>query len=401
LEDSSEEEGVLVLDDPNIPPSDEESDCELRARQRREEQERLTREEERSITKMEEQVKKKRKKSATPQVKKYTDVPKDESGKPIMPILLRGLTIHNLGHVVTKKKFHAKRYIWPVQFKSSRIYSSMAQLEARCEYISEIIETSDEPRFIVTCLEEATNPIVIEASTASGAWAEVGKRVNDLKEELTGKRMYTQLSGPEMFGFSHPTIAKLIQELPGAEKCDKYQRQVFEESTGPSTVLPANSRKKRRIERKLKKKPISESDSEANQNEIGLDDDFGFEDNLDDDLIDDDDDDDDDYYSNLDSHRKKRDFSQVSKASEEPVHKEAKKYRGLRSEEPEKETPRPNIDLTSMSMSLSMSMSNSPKMDSFVPKPVPISGILWTGPESLEQTKKQSSLNSLLTNNQE
>lgn len=38
--------------------------------------------------------------------------------------------------------------------------------------------------------------------------------------------MFTQLSGPEMFGFSHPTIAKLIQELPNAAMCDKY---IFQE----------------------------------------------------------------------------------------------------------------------------------------------------------------------------
>ena len=30
-------------------------------------------------------------------------------------------------------------------------------------------------------------------------------------------------SGPEFFGFSHPTIQNLIQHLPGAEKCSKYQ----------------------------------------------------------------------------------------------------------------------------------------------------------------------------------
>ena len=30
-----------------------------------------------------------------------------------------------------------------------------------------------------------------------------------------------------MFGFAHPTIAKLIQEMPGADKCDKYTPQQF------------------------------------------------------------------------------------------------------------------------------------------------------------------------------
>lgn len=35
-------------------------------------------------------------------------------------------------------------------------------------------------------------------------------------------------SGPEFFGFSHPTIQYLIQSLPGARKCTKYQWVKFE-----------------------------------------------------------------------------------------------------------------------------------------------------------------------------
>ena len=35
-------------------------------------------------------------------------------------------------------------------------------------------------------------------------------------------------SGPEFFGFSHPTIQYLIQSLPGARKCIKYQWVKFE-----------------------------------------------------------------------------------------------------------------------------------------------------------------------------
>jgi hypothetical protein len=44
-----------------------------------------------------------------------------------------------------------------------------------------------------------------------------------------------------MFGFSHPTIAKLIQELPGAEKCTSFVAQNFL-AKEPSTP------KKRKVE---------------------------------------------------------------------------------------------------------------------------------------------------------
>ena len=35
-------------------------------------------------------------------------------------------------------------------------------------------------------------------------------------------------SGPEFFGFSHPTILNLIQNLPDADKCTKFKRMSFE-----------------------------------------------------------------------------------------------------------------------------------------------------------------------------
>jgi hypothetical protein len=45
-------------------------------------------------------------------------------------------------------------------------------------------------------------------------------------------------SGPDYFGFSNATIAKLIQDLPNADKCKTYVMQLFEEpsaTTGKST----------------------------------------------------------------------------------------------------------------------------------------------------------------------
>ncbi len=103
----------------------------------------------------------------------------------------------------------------------------MTELNKRCLYTSEIVANNDEPSFIVTCWEDERNPIIITKPTASGAWAEVGKRFFELKKDVTGKETATQLSGPEMFGFAHPTIAKLIQEMPGAEKCDKCINNIF------------------------------------------------------------------------------------------------------------------------------------------------------------------------------
>jgi hypothetical protein len=45
---------------------------------------------------------------------------------------------------------------------------------------------------------------------------------------LRGKEATNTGSGPEFFGFSHPTIQYLLQSLPNARKCAKYQWVKFE-----------------------------------------------------------------------------------------------------------------------------------------------------------------------------
>jgi len=131
-------------------------------------------------------------------------------------------------------------------------------------------------RFIVTCYEDPKNPIVIEANTASGAWAQVGKRINDLKEELTGKRMFTQLSGPEMFGFSHPTIAKLIQELPNVEMCERY---IFQEFLPSNVSLPTATKKGKRSKKNREREEEDEDEMDEEDEDEEDEDEYESEEN--------------------------------------------------------------------------------------------------------------------------
>eukprot|EP01107_Rhizomastix_libera_P017617 TRINITY_DN8612_c0_g1_i1.p1 TRINITY_DN8612_c0_g1~~TRINITY_DN8612_c0_g1_i1.p1 ORF type:complete len:316 (+),score=81.55 TRINITY_DN8612_c0_g1_i1:159-1106(+) len=176
---------------------------------------------------------------ATAKPKRFKELPRDENGKPVMPIQLRGFTILSLGKIVTDKpKFHSKRYIWPVGFKSTRSYMSTKELDKRCMYTNEILDDGEEPKFKVSC-DDGSDPVI--GATSSGAWAEVGRRVCDLRESAQGKRMFTQISGPEMFGYSHPAVVKLIQEMEGARECKSYQFVSFSETPSASNTPPARA----------------------------------------------------------------------------------------------------------------------------------------------------------------
>jgi len=76
--------------------------------------------------------------------------------------------------------------------------------------------------FKITSEEDLNNPVI--ANTSTGAWAEILKRVTKLK--VSG----TAVSGPEMFGFVHPTIQKFIQEMNNARECKNYEFIEFVES---------------------------------------------------------------------------------------------------------------------------------------------------------------------------
>lgn len=54
------------------------------------------------------------------------------------------------------------------------------------------------------------------------------KLTRDIFSPYRGRDASNTGSGPEFFGFSHPTIQYLIQSLPGARKCTKYQWVKFE-----------------------------------------------------------------------------------------------------------------------------------------------------------------------------
>lgn len=151
-------------------------------------------------------------------------LPLDAEGQIKLPVVVgRGqeeVHIHSLGQVVWDREgFHTNRYIWPVGFRSSRQMTSVRDMNRRCWYASEILEEpgSADPVFQVTP-EDGSEPF--RAGSSSGAWKQVMEQL-----AATGNVTKTQVSGPQMYGLNHLGVVKAIQELEGAEKCQKYVRQ--------------------------------------------------------------------------------------------------------------------------------------------------------------------------------
>ncbi|RKP22716.1 F/Y-rich N-terminus-domain-containing protein, partial [Syncephalis pseudoplumigaleata] len=158
------------------------------------------------------------------QTRKVQPIPRDADGRPILPVQVGILTVINLGTVVhDREAFHNERYIWPVGYTVQRPYASMKYPDKQTIYTCSVRDGIDGPKFY---LEPEDQPDgIIEANTATGAWTTAVRLANRVRQ----REHSNSASGPDYFGFSHPTIAMLIQELPDAEKCTHYVFQKFEE----------------------------------------------------------------------------------------------------------------------------------------------------------------------------
>ncbi|KAH6570396.1 hypothetical protein BASA60_007730 [Batrachochytrium salamandrivorans] len=173
-----------------------------------------------------EDSKKRRKRNdISTRIRKIQDVAVNEDGSPILPAQFGMVTLHDLGEIVWDRAgFHTERYIFPSGFTTSREYFSMFDPEKSVRYVCQVIDTEDGPKFQVVP-DDAPENIIIGGS-ATGAWTTVIKAANTLRS----REHSNSASGPDFFGFSQPTIQKLIQDLPNANLCKLYTFQKFEVS---------------------------------------------------------------------------------------------------------------------------------------------------------------------------
>ncbi|KAJ3258271.1 hypothetical protein HK103_003752 [Boothiomyces macroporosus] len=142
---------------------------------------------------------KKKRKKREPKAKKTLDVPTID-GAPQLPLQLGVITLVNLGTITTKPGFHTDRYIYPVGFQTVRQYLSMIDPNNVTEYTSTVLDGGDGPKFQIVAKDDAAN-------------------------KIRNKDHSNSASGPDYFGFSQPTIMKLIQAMPNADQCTLFKFQ--------------------------------------------------------------------------------------------------------------------------------------------------------------------------------
>uniref|UniRef100_A0A182QCK6 INO80 complex subunit E N-terminal domain-containing protein n=1 Tax=Anopheles farauti TaxID=69004 RepID=A0A182QCK6_9DIPT len=164
-----------------------------------------------------------------------------QSGHPTYPIVVGGFSVQQLGEIVSDRPaYHTESVIYPIGYTATRPYGHYKDPEKRCLYTCRVLDGGDRPRFEIVpeCSDpadetgdsklpkpeqneedeeedEEDGPYVISGSTTDGCHAELLQRIN---ATLNMRSIDSRPSGDWFFGLAHPTIAGLLQSVPGAKR---------------------------------------------------------------------------------------------------------------------------------------------------------------------------------------
>lgn len=113
----------------------------------------------------------------------------------------------------------------------------MVDRAATIDYTCRITDGGPSPRFEIYPFDQPGQ--VISAGTATGAWSQVVKAANKIRQ----RNHSNSVSGPDYYGLAHNVVKALIQELPGARECSRsYIWQNFVEEPDPATLGPEEAK---------------------------------------------------------------------------------------------------------------------------------------------------------------
>lgn len=129
----------------------------------------------------------------------------NQNGRPIYPITIGDLSIHDMGMIVDRPGYHTENFIYPVGFVSTRIYGHITEPNRKCLYTCKITDFG-EPRFEI--IPESLPEYAIAGPSADLCHAALLQTMNN---HMNGRELAVIPQGEYFFGLAHPAIATLLQ----------------------------------------------------------------------------------------------------------------------------------------------------------------------------------------------
>lgn len=146
-------------------------------------------------------------------------IPVDDTGHPIFPIELHGVSIYSIGEIIPNRPaYHSKDYIYPVGFCSTRNFNSLANPESKCLFTCKVLDGGIHPLFEISPEDEPRT--VFSCHTVEDTFLALKTTIEKLKSGNEAIKLPG--NGHDFFGFSQPIVKNLIQSMPRSRKCTKY-----------------------------------------------------------------------------------------------------------------------------------------------------------------------------------
>lgn len=131
----------------------------------------------------------------------------DNNGRPIYPITMGNLSIHDLGAIIVDRPgYHTENWIYPIGYVATRIYGHIKEPHRKCLYTCKIIDCGDYPRFEI--IPESMPEYAIAGPSADLCHAALLQTMNNNSD---GRELAVCPQGEYFFGLAHPAVATLLQ----------------------------------------------------------------------------------------------------------------------------------------------------------------------------------------------
>lgn len=182
-----------------------------------------------------------------PMAPKKGSPPKEDDGFKIvtaddveLPFRCGVLTIYNWGRVDARPGFHTRKYMYPIGFKSSRLFQSYVDFSRKTEMVCEILDGGTEPIFRLTPADAPSDHM--DGPSGSHVWAQLLRRVNE-RRPPDSKEIRTSISGPEYFGLSNQTVMSVLEFQEVSPQLQYYEFQ-YRGVHEPGAIVPIMRRLK-------------------------------------------------------------------------------------------------------------------------------------------------------------
>jgi len=135
-----------------------------------------------------------------------------------LPLDLGEFVIENFGTIIPRAPFVTHKHIWPVGYKSSKMFHSMRDPNVLVKYTSQIIDGGGKPMFMVSAADDSNSPIL--STSPSQVWRTIIKRALGSK---AADFQRGNISGSQYFGMGHSLVKELIRKLPDSDKALQYK----------------------------------------------------------------------------------------------------------------------------------------------------------------------------------